>query len=213
VLATYSIPPECIYAVYLYISDPNLKDAEYYELIPPPIYFLNAVADYAGPKMEEFLYDPGERPAHAFIEHRLKVINKDTGKYSHNDIVELTKKIFGGYTALFVSPFIKKQELHDFIDKYWNELEPLINTPFSEEGLGVYTKEQIVAMQTDLANKVYPSKTTSSWERDNLIMDLTSQGLNDTQIAVKLGALGYGLLTTTNISQIRYRQRNRKDVT
>ncbi len=219
ILTRYGVPAECILAIQLYLSDQSLNEDEYLMRITPPIRFLNAVANVLGPHILEPSKESSFRPesANDFVVGQLGKPLMEDLNLNEADSKAITQRIFGGFTALLVSPFTQKNELLDFINDYWDEqIKPLVNTPHADiSGLSDTVERQIESLQTEkLASKVYQAGTQTNWERGELVVKLSEQGLNDDQIATKLGEAGYGSrYDSAHIRQIRYRHRRKKDVT
>lgn len=218
ILSKYGVPASCNLAILLYLSNPNQNESEFLKLIIPPVRFLNSSSKVLGPQILDITNNRSAyRPDDAtdFVFEQLGKPLRDKLNLGYKEIEAITKRITSGLTFLLISPYTQKSELIDILNEYWDELSRLINTPGAEvNDLSPITQKYLADLQTKkLASKVYQTKTSKNWERDELIMELTAQGLNDTQIAAKLVEKEYGSYTPSYIRQIRYRQRKDRNVT
>ncbi|MGH2612433.1 MAG: hypothetical protein ACRDFB_05225 [Rhabdochlamydiaceae bacterium] len=62
-----------------------------------------------------------------FVYEQLGKPLRDQLKLGRDDVEAIAKRIFGGSTALLVSPYTQKYEIKDFLDDYWDiQLKPLV---------------------------------------------------------------------------------------
>ncbi len=220
ILSRYGVPASCILAIQLYIRNPKLDESEYLKLIHPPVRFLNIAFNVIGPDVwgmnSKLKNESAYRPDNAieFVYQRFgKVLREELG-LGMEEVQAITKRIFGGSTVLFISPYTQKYEVKDFLDDYWDsQLKPLINKAQPDiDDLPQGAKYELINLQEEkLANKIYPAKTPTNWERDNYIMKLTEDGLQDQKIADALDKHPkFTYLEPNAIKQIRFRMKRNK---
>jgi hypothetical protein len=184
-----------------YVVNPNLKRTDYLNRITPPIYFWNAVTDKIGP--HRFSEDSATihfSKKHDFAERVLADFKQRYPNEKYESAPEFSlREIAGNTTAIHVLPYITKSELHELIDCFWEDLEPLINQKTTSS-----TK-----MDTDeLLTSIQPSLTKSEAERNELILKMTEEGASANNISWELTKAGYGTFTSGNIRTIRSRLKN-----
>ena len=181
-----------------YVVNPKLKRIDYLNRITPPIYFWNAVTDRIGPhRFSEDSATTHFSKKHAFAESVVADLKRKYPNEKHKPMPEFSlREIAGNTTAIHVLPYITKSELHELIDCFWEDLEPLINQKTTSS-----TK-----MDTDdLLTSIQPSPTKSEAEKNELILKMSESGASADSISWFLRDNGYGTYTSGNIRTIRSR--------
>ncbi len=224
-LTVNNLPSDLLSAVYEYTLNPNMDREHYIRFIPPPAQFWSTSENKSGPHAKLPANRKTARPNAAAkltftgiskpnvvtpdmadtAEDYLNLIlnNKDIQLNVNGSEVnglELGHMLSDGNLMLRINPYTTKEELKDFIDFYWDELKPLID---SNKGDAQFSQK--------LVGNIRRSKDDDETKREQLIMKLTEDKESDLYIQTQLGLKGFGYVTFENIRQIRYRFKKRNE--
>lgn len=193
-LIEYGVPIYCKMAAIIFLGHPYLERHEYLQFIRPPITYWNADAEYMGPSSTS--------PAQ-YYKRLCERLEKETGvndflgvDYKKLDFEALVHFISNNATVIHLTSFLKKTEIKELIDDYWDELELLLNYRY-KAGDKLYSPK--------LLGNIQKSPKEESIKMKELLLELTEKGENDNRISWLLTEAGLGTPSTENIRLIRHR--------
>jgi len=167
----FKVPIDCVSAIALYMCDKELSEEDYLLEITPPFFFWSTAKQHIGPEGYYGSLENNDPVKFLLNATNVKRVIADTkGNQTPRDIIEA---IAGPSTILQLFPYLKKQEIHDLIDYYWDEIEPLLMLQPEPDDIDVSSK---------LLGKVHPLKTRRTTERNAVIMVLNARGRTDKEI-------------------------------
>jgi hypothetical protein len=197
-LFKYQIPLSCLEASLLYISNQKLERNRYLKLITPPFRIWDKYSQMVQTGRSI------ETPYSMYIADRIRYAKEDgllTFDTVNIDYDQLANALADGPMIEF-RPGVNVTESKYFIDEYWYIIE---------KGLDDSNNDYDLDFTKSLLGKIYPTKTSRLLERNALIMELHSKGMNDKEIATILAeSTKYSSLTPEYIKVIRLRQRRKK---
>jgi hypothetical protein len=169
-----------------YACDEQTPEEECIKLIKPPFLFWNGATATLGPNRTD---TPLER-----FRNALNYVGKKD-LVTDEQLRELVKVMFYNHTVIELNGFVKKSELHDLIDEYFDEMSPMLNdTSMLQDWLYTTALKGNVSLKTDKALSA-----------GRLTIELKKQGLNDKQIATYLREKGYSVSDEHQVRVLRNR--------
>ena len=187
----YGVPWECEWAAIRYARGEDLTEEQIEGLIKAPFLFWNNATSTMGPNKE---HTPFVRFKGALISVGLK--NLVTDEQLH----KLLEVMFYNHTVLEFNGLLKKSEMHELIDEYFDEMAPMFNdNSLRADWLYSPALRGNVSLKSDKALDI-----------DRLVVELKEKGMNDKQIATYLVEHDYGIPDERQVRVIRNRAKKQR---